>query len=128
MTNWLNLARAISQLSTCKTQVGAVIVRHGTPVSAGCNQPKTHPQFANGSHCTLHAEIVAVLNANCNLRGSTVYVYRQHANGVSALARPCVNCLAVLAAAGIKWCCYSTNSYPNFQTERIPHAQNWRRL
>jgi deoxycytidylate deaminase len=112
------LARNVSKMSTHqKVKMGAVIVRNGKPVSVGCNQGKSHP---NAPVCGLHAEANAIRYAGkTNLRGSSIFVYRERKDGKLGMARPCEDCMKVLKENGIKWIFYTTYEFPYFDCEKI---------
>ncbi len=118
--NYLNLARVISLHSDCRIRVGAVIVRHGCPVSIGNNHTASHPHRVFGLSNSIHAEIDALCCVpKVNLQGSTVYVARHRKNGSPALARPCESCWLMLKERGVKWVVYTTNTFPHHVKERI---------
>lgn len=112
LTNYLQLAKSASLLSTHpKYKMGAVIVNK-KPVSVGCNLFKTHPRYGNGKDdngFTIHAEVKAVLSCpRSKLEGSEIWVYRQDRMGRPALARPCEKCQQVLLEVGIKKIYFTT--------------------
>jgi cytidine deaminase len=111
------LARNISRMSLHHYKVGAVIVKHGKPISTGCNQIKTHPLgWFNG----LHAEMCAINNADTNdFRRMSIFVYRENRKGEISNARPCNKCLKVLKDRGFKWMWYTIDTYPYFEVERL---------
>ncbi len=118
--NYLILARVMSLHSNFKIHMGAVIVRRGTPLAVGWNETRSHPRLCNKLQTTVHAEISALATVpKVDLRGSVIYVYREHRDGTSALARPCANCWLMLKMRGVKWVIYTTDHYPFFQQERI---------
>ena len=119
-TNYLALARVVSQHSNFKIPMGAVIVKHGHPCAVGYNYVTSHPKWCYGAQATIHAEIDALATASkINLCGSTIYVYREHRDGTSALARPCANCRTMLKSRGVKWMIYTVDEFPHFAKERI---------
>ncbi len=99
----MRLARSASKMSTHAIyHVGAVIVRK-RPVSVGANLAKSHPVYADGKRWyTIHAEMKALLSANQDVEGCSIFVYREGADGTAALAKPCDNCMQMLVEAGIK--------------------------
>lgn len=116
----LQYARLQSRKSECKIKVGAVIVRRGKPLAMGCNIEKSHPAWVKGKCCTIHGEIAALIQvAHIPLRGSTVYVYREHKDGKPALARPCANCQTILKEYGVKTMVYSIATEPYYMSEKI---------
>ena len=116
-----NLAKLASEHSNFRRhKMGAVIVRK-RPISVGFNvYGKTHPKFSDQiSTWSLHAEISAIIHAQCDIEGSTIYVYRQTADGQAALAKPCLNCYAALLEAGIVRAVYTTSEKPYFTELKI---------
>lgn len=75
------------------------------------NVYKTDPKsFKYGSRWgRIHAEH-AVLRHVRDARYGKVYVYRETAAGVPALARPCLGCLQMLRDKGVKTVYYSTEN------------------
>lgn len=120
--SYFKLAKNTSRLSNHRVRVGAVIVKK-KPLIACSNILKTHPIYANpyeGNVGSIHAEIRCVLHlGDEDLRGSTIYVYREYKNGHPALARPCKLCMGVLEEVGVKEVFYSTGEYPYYKRERI---------
>ena len=116
---FLSLAKVVSLHSNYKIKMGAVIVKHGKPIAIGFNNEKTSPNVY-GKQKTIHAEISALITiSEHNLINSTIFVYREHKNGLPALARPCANCLAILATRGVKRVIYSVDTYPYYVEEKI---------
>jgi dCMP deaminase len=96
------LAKLISKESEHFPQIGAVIYKGNKVVSLGFNKIKSHPILANEDRFySLHAEMSAMLNAKQDLKGCTIYVYREYQNGDPALAKPCKHCMPTLIDAGI---------------------------
>lgn len=113
------LARNASKFSDCHHKMGAVIVDK-RPISVGYNRKRTHPIFSDGEKWfTCHAEMSAVLKSDGHLTGCSVYVYRESAKGLPALARPCNKCLEILIEAGIKRVIFTTNEHPYFDEIRL---------
>lgn len=113
------LAKTSSHHSAYKIRVGAVLVRHGKPISVGFNRTKTHRKSADHA-LTIHAEHSALIAANgANLQGATVFVYREDKQGKPRLARPCKNCMRLLREKGCKTMIYTTVEYPYFAIERL---------
>jgi deoxycytidylate deaminase len=118
---YFRLARNISKQSLCRVQVGAVIA-HKRPISVACNKLTTHPLYANPntSHrLSIHAEINAIIHAEMDLNGATIYVYRETKRGRYGLARPCDLCMSVIKEAGIKKIIFTTDVYPFYETEKL---------
>lgn len=114
------LARNVSKYSNMDKKLGAVIVRK-KPISIGFNVDKSHPVM-NGWSWTTHAECRAIYNAGWfgKTDGCSIYVYREHADGTPALARPCEKCIGLLTFMGIKKMYYTVNEYPYWKCEKLP--------
>jgi deoxycytidylate deaminase len=103
--NFLLLARKAESLSDHPNyNLGCVIARKSRILGIGFNQMKTHPRSKS---FTIHAELKAILNSRCDLRGATAYVSR-HTTHSPASARPCRNCEELLAEVGIKKVIFTT--------------------
>jgi len=114
---FLELAKKESQLSNHHShKIGCIIAKGNKILGVGHNMMKTHPhsphQFKN-----CHAEFLAVLNSGGNVKGSTVYVYRQQKNGNPAISRPCKDCWKYLLNQGVKDVVYSFEG--NFAQEKM---------
>ena len=69
---------------------------------------------------SIHAEVRAIMNCQTDdLNGAVAYVYRETADGMPALARPCPWCWLELEKAGIKKIFYTISEYPYYAWERI---------
>lgn len=107
MYKGLELAKKVSVLSDHpQHKLGAAILYKKNVISLGCNKYKTHPKSPH-QWKYLHAEVVAVLKANQDVRGSDIYVWRETKGGIPACAKPCSSCMAFLIEAGIKRIFYS---------------------
>lgn len=88
--------------STCNPQVGAVIYRGSTVIGVGFNKIKSHPKLANEDRFySLHAEMSAIINAKQDLKGCSIYVYREFKDGNVALSKPCNLCMPSIIESGI---------------------------
>lgn len=112
---YFRAAKAISEMSDYPIhKIGCVVVKGHRIVSSGYNNKyKCHPLQAKldtekyGVACPgkLHAEIMALLplmRDNVDLRGCSIFVYRQRKDGTLAMARPCSVCQKVIKELGIK--------------------------
>jgi deoxycytidylate deaminase len=102
----MRLAIEESKKSKHRFKLGATIVRGKKVISKACNVMKTHPRYGSGEYNNLHAEGNAIYKAVRNgidLRGTTMYVYRQNNN----LAKPCPCCMGLIHEHGIKEVIYS---------------------
>lgn len=104
--HYIQLARQIARLSLCRFKIGAVIVRRGKPVSLACNVLKSHPKHRDypPNVISIHAEHRAVLLAQTDIAGATMYIARQGGNNISM---PCETCRAYLVEAGIRTIVYT---------------------
>lgn len=89
-------------------KLGCIIVKNNKVIGMGHNRLKTHTKSWH-PHKSIHAEFMAALNCNFDLRDSVIYVYREHKNGVSALSRPCPSCWKWLMQSGAKSVIYTLN-------------------
>ena len=92
-----------------KRSLVAALYKGHRLVSMGFNNyHKSHPmqkKFGkNDEAIYLHAEIDAIINARCDVRGMTMYIARaKFVNGqwVHGLAKPCKGCAAALKHYGV---------------------------
>lgn len=90
--------------------MACVIADKNQVISIGFNKLKKHPR-SNHPWKAIHCELAALLdNKFADLKGCTAYVYREHANGTPAMARPCPSCREALQIAGIRKVCYTTET------------------
>lgn len=112
---YFRAAKAVSLLSDHQTyKIGCVVVDRHRIISSGCNsKTKCHPLQAKldtekyGVECPgkCHAEVSALLpliRDGVDLTRASIYVFRQHKNGVNALARPCSSCMKVIKSLKIR--------------------------
>lgn len=89
-------------------KLGACIVKKNKIIGFGYNVDKTHTKSPH-KYKRLHAEVASILGLPYEeLRGSTIYVYRETKSGDLALARPCASCYEMIKLVGIKYICYSS--------------------
>lgn len=121
LPSFFNLAKIASEHSNFKRhKMGAVIVKK-RPIAIGFNTyGKTHPTYANQIETwSIHAEISAIIHAQGHLENTTIYIYRQMANGIPALAKPCIHCYAILKEVGINRAFYTISEKPYFAELKI---------
>ena len=109
----LKIAVGYAEKSPHRMRTGAVIFDKRYIISAGTNHPcrsirHLRPKFTRWKG-SAHAEVLAIINAKCDLRGCSILVVRINRKGELRLAKPCDQCLAYLGYVGIKYCYYSTN-------------------
>lgn len=104
---WYNLAVKTAALSDCRYKMGSVIVgKGGNVLSLGHNILRSHSAHADWPDwvVSIHSEHSAILRANCDIRGSTIYVARLGGNQIS---KPCPHCVECIKIAGIRTIVYS---------------------
>ncbi len=113
-SKFFDLAKTISTRSDHHSHlIGCVITKKNRVVSVGFNQMKTHSK-APSPYRFLHAEAHAILGTPLSdLKGATVYVYRELKDGSPAMSRPCSYCLEMLRTVGIKKICFTNDGYFN---------------
>lgn len=111
---FLRLAKDASQKSDHHThKMGCVIAKSNKILGVGYNAMKTHPKSPH-AYKSIHAEFMAIVNAGYDIKGSTVYVFRQQKDGTMAIAKPCSYCWEFLIECGAKEVIYSfEGSYKN---------------
>ena len=112
--SYLSCAKAISDMSDHKFQIGAVLVKGHKIISSGCNSSdRTDPIQAKldsekyGVECPgrIHAEtdcLLPFIKKRKNLNGAVLYVYREHKDGTLAMSRPCSSCMQLIRQCGIR--------------------------
>lgn len=124
-------ARNMSLMSNFhKCHMGCVVVYKNKVIGTGFNSSKTHPvqkeynklRFnCEQSPHTLHSEIHALYplmnDKSIEWKKVHVYVYREHKDGVRAMARPCKSCMQLIKDLGIRYVHYTTED--GFATEEI---------
>jgi len=104
----LRIARLMSRKSNARNfRFGTVIAKGRTILGVGSNDVlKTHPKSTT-VHGHIHAELSAILNARCDVSGTTLYIFRAGCKERPLLAKPCESCQALIVKRGIKSVCYS---------------------
>lgn len=88
-------------------QMGCVVVRKNRVLGYGYNTMRTHSRSQTRFR-TIHAELSAVLNSKLlDLSGCEVYIYRETAAKIPAMARCCEACYNMLASLNVKKIYYS---------------------
>lgn len=104
----MDLAAKVSRMSTHEHyKMGAVIARRSKVVGVGSNHYKTHPR-SNHPYQAIHAELQAILNAQEDVRGCDIYIYRKLKTGALGLAKPCPWCEKLLLQSGISRVFYTS--------------------
>lgn len=114
------LAKNVSTHSDYKIKMGAVLVKKSHPISVGFNKIKYNRIFSHPEKMTIHAEMSAIQSSGKeNIKGSSMFIYRENRKGNLAMARPCENCMEKLRQYGIKKIYYTTNEFPFWEMEKI---------
>jgi len=121
--SFFRLARDASLLSSHdRSKVGAVLVNK-RPVVFGFNKFKSHTKYANPeihTKISVHAEIDCIIEVkDKDLKGWSIYVYREDCHGNVANSRPCEQCLTELKIRGIRKIYYTTKKFPYWNMEYI---------
>jgi len=138
---WVQEAEKEARKSKClKSQVGVVIVKDGNIISKGYNKivvtdgllvdkegycnPCIREDIHNNSlveRCyAIHAEQMALINAKCDLEGSTMY-HAKIKNGkrVPIEVPTCTVCNRMLKEAGVYFICLQKEGYVKYSPEEI---------
>ena len=82
-----------------------------SPLQKRLNAERDFNPDQSGVVNSLHAEIRALSKVkylDIDFDKTTLYIYREYANGNKAMARPCPACMRYIKELGIKNICYST--------------------
>jgi tRNA(Arg) A34 adenosine deaminase TadA len=120
---WVDLAVKEANKGDHKQRIGAVIFDKSKFISSGHNYKcrsisSHHPKFRRYS-TSLHAEVITVLNAKSDLKGSSIIVVRINKQEELRLAKPCDVCMTYLKYVGIKKVFYSISNYPYIEIMKI---------
>jgi deoxycytidylate deaminase len=98
-------------------RLGCVIMIKGNRIIAeGANDKyRSHPyvqKHGQWFNHGIHAELAAIFRVKNreNLRGATVYIFRQTKNGDFANARPCPMCYELIKNSGVKRIIYTVEN------------------
>lgn len=109
--NFLNVARLLADLSEERKKHGAVVVKSGRVVGTGFNKFKNHPLSVLPdqikTHCSRHAEQVAIRQAGKHTKGAILYVARINNQGLDRNSKPCYVCAKLIKNSGIKKVIYT---------------------
>jgi len=118
---YFRIARTISEMSDFPRQhLGCVVVDKHRIISSGYNSgTKCDAMQARldmdryGVYCPgkVHAECSALLpliKGRVNLKNASIYIYREHKDGTTAIAKPCPSCMKLIKKCGIKKINYTT--------------------
>lgn len=115
---YFDLAKKLSKKSDHNHyHIGSAIIKKNKVLGLGFNRARTHPRSPH-PYQHLHSEIDALIGISFEqLKGSTIYNYRENKQGGLALARPCPSCMTSIKSSGIKYLCYTT--YGNYKKENV---------
>lgn len=119
LPKWFRLAKIEADKSAFKFKVGAVVVKGGSKISSGFNSVrfcsigvKNYTKWAE----SLHAERAALSKMNKeDIKGCSIYVYREGNNGRPLNSMPCPQCMHMLVELGIKKIFYTHHEYPYYK-------------
>lgn len=112
---WFNVAMKTAELSECQFRHGAIILYKRKPISLGCNVIKNRnlsklvhnapynkeAEARRKRSDQIHAEVVAILKARTDLKGSCLYSARCRPKHLPGDSAPCESCAQIIALAGI---------------------------
>lgn len=108
---YLSVARYFASKSKARRMHGAVVVKSGRVVGTGYNKDRNNPYYVSPehikTHCSVHAEVDAIRDANWNVKGAVLYVARVNGQGMDRDSKPCIRCQSVIDAAEIKKVIYT---------------------
>ena len=111
--NFLAMARYMCRKSNGKHTHGAVLMRAGRVLGTGFNRTRNHPSVVSEEHillgCSIHAEEMAIKDANFLAKGATLYVARVNRKGEDRDSKPCERCQVLIEKVGIKKVIYTTS-------------------
>lgn len=109
---FLSIARYLATKSDSRQKHGAVVVKSGRVLGTGYNKDRNDPDRVSPEHikqhCSVHAEIDAIRDANWNVRGAVLYVARVNRQGMDRNSKPCERCQVVIEETQIKKVIYTT--------------------
>jgi deoxycytidylate deaminase len=114
---YLSVARYFASKSKARRMHGAVVVKSGRVVGTGFNKDRNNPYYVSPehikSHCSVHAEVDAIRDANWNVKGAVLYVARVNSHGQDRDSKPCIRCQVVIEEAQIKKVIYTESESHN---------------
>lgn len=108
---YLSVARYFASKSKARRMHGAVLVKSGRVIGTGYNKDRNNPYYVSPehikTHCSVHAEVDAIRDANWNVKGAILYVARVNATGEDRNSKPCTRCQVVIEETQIKKVIYT---------------------
>ena len=112
---WFNFAMKTAEISQCQFRHGAVILYKRKPISLGCNLIKNRninklinnapynkiAEERRNRSDQIHAEVVAILRARTDLKGTCLYSARCRPRGLPGNSAPCESCSQIIELTGI---------------------------
>jgi deoxycytidylate deaminase len=124
---YFEMAKHMSQLSDFQQhKIGAIFVYKGKVIASEKNSLKTNPlqkeynklrhfEYDSINNGAVHAECACILKTkdmDIDWNKVSVFIFRQHKNGIRGLSAPCPACRQALIDKGIKKIYYTgENSY-----------------
>lgn len=109
--SFLSIARYLANKSESKQRHGAVVVKSGRVLGTGYNKNTNNPYTVSPehikTHCSRHAEIEAIRDANWDVKGAVLYVARVNNFGQDRNSKPCTRCQVVIEETQIKKVIYT---------------------
>lgn len=120
--DFFKYAKSMSHMSDMpKNHLGCVVTYRNKIISTGFNCCKTHPiqrkynkfkfdcdSTPHKRHAEVHALAQIMHDGEINWDKVQVYIYREHKNGNTAMARPCKACMRLIRDLGIHKINYTT--------------------
>jgi deoxycytidylate deaminase len=108
---FLSVARYFAAKSKSRKMHGAVVVKSGRVLGTGYNKDRNSPFIVSPEHikphCSRHAELEAIRDANWNVKGAVLYVARVNRQGQDRNSKPCRLCQKVINETQIKKVIYT---------------------
>lgn len=108
---YLEVARYFATKSVANKRHGAIIVKGGRVVGTGYNKNRNSTRVVSPelikTHCSWHAEELAIRDAGDNLKNSIIYVARINKRGQDRNSKPCPKCMLLIKENKIKKIIYT---------------------
>ena len=109
--SFLSVARYLEEKSNSRQKHGAIVVKSGSVLGIGYNKDRNNPMTVSPehikTHCSRHAEIEAIRDANWSVKGAVLYVARVNKQGQDRNSKPCKNCDRAIRQSQIKKVIYT---------------------
>lgn len=120
---WFRSAKIASNKSTYKIKIGAVLVKGGSILASGCNEVR-YRQIGSNKFSewkeSLHAERCVLSKFNKeDLKGCSLYIWREYEDGSPALSKPCSACNYLITEMNIKKVYYSIPTSPFYEEIKL---------